>query len=127
MVHSFGFPSPNTVKEELFDEIFVNLNKILGEYDIIFAGDLNIDELRPCLDSSKNHFSDIKDIISLENLIQKPACFKSRNSTLLHLILTNWPRGLKMKSQNIEIGLSDCQKLVCIILRASLRRFPLKL
>ena len=95
MVHSFGLPSPNTVKEELFDEIFVNLNKILGEYDIIFAGDLNIDELRPCLDSSKNHFSDMKDIFSLANLIQKPTCFKSRNSTLLHLILTNWPRGLK--------------------------------
>ena len=88
-MHSFGLRSPNTVKEELFDEIFVNLNKILGEYDIISAGDLNIDELRPCLDSSKNHFSDMKDIFSLANLIQKPTCFKSRNSTLLHLILTN--------------------------------------
>ena len=28
----------------------------MGKYDnIILAGDLNIDELRPCSDSSKNH------------------------------------------------------------------------
>ena len=74
------------------------LIKILGKYDnIILAGDLNIDELRPCLDSSKNHFSDMKDIFSLANLIKKPICFKSQNSTLLDLILTNRPRSF-MKS-----------------------------
>ena len=88
-MHSFCLPSPNTVKEEFFDELSVSLNKILGEYDNIFAGDLNIGELRPCLDSSKKHFSNMKDIISLANLIQKPTCFKSQSSTLLDLILTN--------------------------------------
>ena len=44
----FAYRPPNTDKEEFFDEISVTLNKILGKYDIILAGDLNIDELRPC-------------------------------------------------------------------------------
>ena len=101
MVHSFCLPSPNTVKEEFFDELSVSLNKILGEYDIILAGDLNIDELRPCLDSLKHHFSDMKDIFSLTNLIKAPTCFKSRNSTLLDLILANRPRGLKNESSKL--------------------------
>ena len=86
------------IKKNFFDEISVNLNKILGKYNnIILAGDLNIDELRPCSDSSKSHFSDMKDIFSLENLIEEPTCFKSQNSTLLDLILTNRPRSF-MKS-----------------------------
>ena len=39
------------------DEISVSLNKILGKYDnIILAGDLNIDKLRPCSDYLKNRF-----------------------------------------------------------------------
>ena len=65
----FAYRLPNTDKEEFFDEISVNLNKILGKYDnIILAGDLNIDELRPCSDSSKNHLSDMKDIFGLTNI-----------------------------------------------------------
>ena len=68
---------PNTDKGEFFDEISVSLNKILGKYDhIILAGDLNIDESRPCSDSSKNHLSDMKDIFGLANLIKEPTCFK---------------------------------------------------
>ena len=44
----FTYRLPNTDKEEFFDEISVSLNKILSKYDnIILAGDLNIDELRP--------------------------------------------------------------------------------
>ena len=51
----FDYRPRNTDKEEFFDKISVNLNKILGKHDnIILAGDLNIDELRPCSDSSKN-------------------------------------------------------------------------
>ena len=69
-------------------EISVRLNKILDKYDnIILAGDLNIDELRPCSDSTKNHLSDIKDVFNLKNLIKEPVCFKSQNKTLLDLIL----------------------------------------
>ena len=80
---------PNTDKKEFFDEISVSLNKILGKYDtIILAGDLNIDQLRSCSDSSKNHLSDMKGTFSLTNLIKEQTCFKSQNSTLLDLILT---------------------------------------
>ena len=54
--------------------------------------------------------SDIKDIFSLTNLIKEPTCFKSKNSTLHDMILTNRPRSF-IKSQNFETGLSDCHKL----------------
>ena len=122
----FSYRPPNTDKEEFFDEISVNLNRILGKYhNIILAGDLNIDELRPCSDSSKNHLSNIKDIFGLTNLIKDPICFKSQNSTLLDLILTNRPRNF-MQSHNFETGLSDCHKLVCSILRASFKKLPPK-
>ena len=74
---SWAYHTPNTDKGEFFDEISVSLNKILGKYDnIILAGDLNIDESRPCSDSSKNHLSDMKDIFGLTNLIKEPTCFK---------------------------------------------------
>ena len=50
----FAYCPPNTDKEEFFNEVSVNPNKILRKYDdIILAGDLNIDELRPGSDSSK--------------------------------------------------------------------------
>ena len=68
----------------------------------------------------------MKDIFSLKNLIKKPTCFKSQNSTLLNLILTNRPRSF-IKSQNFETGLSDCHKLVRSILRASFKKPPLKI
>ena len=123
----FAYRPPNTDKEEFFDEISVSLNKILGKYDnIILAGDLNIDELRPCSDSSKNHLSDMKDIFDLTKFIKEPTCFKSQNSTLLDLILTNRPRSF-MQSHNFETGLSDCHKLVCSILRASFKKLPPKI
>ena len=65
----FAYRPPNTDKEEFFDEISVNLNKTLGKYDnIILAGDLNLDELIPCSDSSKNHVSDMKDIFGLTSI-----------------------------------------------------------
>ena len=101
----FAYRPPNTGEEEFFNEISVSLNKILGKYDIILAGDLNIDELRPCSDSLKNYLSDMINIFNLTSLIKEPTCFKLQNSTLLHLMLTNTPRSF-MKSQNFETGLS---------------------
>ena len=98
-----------------------------GKYDnIILAGDLNIDELRPCSDSSKNYLSDMKDMVSLTKLIKEPTCFKSQNSTLLDLILTNRPTTF-LKSQNFKTGLSDCHKLVCGTLWASFKKLPPKI
>ena len=68
----------------------------------------------------------MKDIVSLTKLIKEPTCFKSQNSTLLDLILTNRPRSF-MKSQNFKIDLIDCHKLICSILRASFKKLPPKI
>ena len=84
MVHSFCLPSPNTDKEEFFDDFSVNLNKILGKYDNSYKYGNFI--------SYKNQLSDMKDIFSLTNLITEPSSFKLQNSTLLDLILTNKTR-----------------------------------
>ena len=118
------FP-PSTNKDKFFEEIFTSLNKMLGNYDkIVLAGDLN-DELNSCSDLS-NHVSDMKDVFNLSNLIKEPTCFKSQTGALLDLILTTRPRSF-MKSQAFELGLSDCHKLVCSILRPSFKKFPPKI
>ena len=84
----YAYCSPNINKEEFCNEIPLSLDKILGKYDnITLAGDLKIDELRPCSDLSKNHLPDMEDIFSLTNLIKEQTCFKSQNSTLLDLII----------------------------------------
>ena len=122
----FAYRPPSTNKEKFLEEIFTSLNKMLGNYDnIVLAGDLNIDELNSCSDSS-NHLPDMKDVFNLSNLIKEPTCFKSQNGTLIDLILTNRPRSF-MKSQAFELGLSDCHKLVCSILRASFKKLPPKI
>ena len=123
----FAYRPPSIDKEVFFDKISVSLNKILSKYDnITLAGDLNIDELGPSSNSSKNYLPNIKDIFGLTNLIKEPTCFKSQNSTLLDLILTNRPRSF-MQSQNFETGLSDCHKLVCNILKTSFKKLPPKI
>ena len=68
----------------------------------------------------------MNDVFNLSNLIKESTCFKSQNGTLLDLILTNRPRSF-MKSEAFELGLSDCHKLVCSILRASFKKLPPKI
>ena len=68
----------------------------------------------------------MKGTFSLKKIIKEPTCFKSQNSTLLDLILTNRLRSF-MKSQNFETGLRDCHKLVCSILRASFKKLSPKI
>ena len=95
-------------------------------YDnILQAEDLNIDNLMTGSDSS-NHVSDANDVFNLTNLVKKPTCFKSQDGTLTDLMLTNRPRSF-LKSQNCEIGLSDCHKLVISILRATFKKLPRKI
>ena len=108
-----------------FNEIYVTLNKILGKYDnFLLPGDLNIDELKTGSDSS-NHLCDATGVFNLTNLVKKTTCFKSQDGTVIDLMLANRPRSF-LKSQNSEIGLSDCHKLVVSILRASFKTFPRK-
>ena len=124
----FAYPPPNTNKDDFFFEISISLNKIIDKYDnIVLAGDLNIDDIKSYSESSQNHLSDMKDVFSLTNLIKEPTCFKSQNGTLLDLILSNRPRSF-MKSLSFETGLSDCNKLVCSILKkTSFKKLPLKI
>ena len=70
--------------------------------------------------------SDAKDVFNLTELVKKPTHFKSKDGTLIDLMLTNRPRSF-LKSQNFEIGLSDCDKLVVCILRASFKKLPRKI
>ena len=70
--------------------------------------------------------SDVKDVFNLSNLVKKPTCFKSQDGTLIDLMLTNRLKSF-LKSQNFEIGLYDCHKLVVSILRASFKKLPRKI
>ena len=70
--------------------------------------------------------SDVKDVFNLINLVKKPTCFKSQVGTRIDLMLPYRPRSL-LKSQNFEIGLSDCHKLVVDILRESFKKLPRKI
>ena len=109
-----------------FNEIYIIQNKILNKYDnILLARDLNIDELKTGSDSS-NHLSDVKDVFNLRNLVKKPTCFKLQDGTLIDLMLANRPRSF-LKSQNFEIGPSDCHKLVVSILRVPFKKLPRKI
>ena len=122
----FAYRPPDANKTTFFNEIYITLNKTLGKYDnILQAGDLNIDEIKTGSDSS-NHLSDAKDIFNLTNLVKKPACFKSQDGTFIDLMTTNRPRSV-LKSQNFEIALSVCHKLLVSILRASFKKLPRKI
>ena len=63
----FTHRPPNFPKTEFFEEISVALNKALNKYNnLLIAGDLNINTLRPTSDSSK-HLSDLNDSFNLVN------------------------------------------------------------
>ena len=110
----FAYRPPDTNKTMFFNEIYITLNKILGKYDnILLEGDLNIDELKTSSDSS-NHLFDAKDVFNFRNLVKKPTCFKLQDGTLIDLMLTNRTRSF-LRTQNFEIGLSECHKLVSIL------------
>ena len=88
----FTYRPPNLSKTEFFVEISVTLDKALNKYDnLLLAGDLNINTLRPTSHSS-NNFSDLNDTFSLTNLVTDSTCFKSNKDTLIDLMLTNKPK-----------------------------------
>ena len=88
----FAYRPPNFTKTEFFEEISVSLNKGLNDYDnLLLAGDLNKNTLRPTLDSS-NDLSYLNDTFSLTNLVTDSNYFKSNKGTLINLTLTNKPK-----------------------------------
>ena len=103
----------------------MTLNKALNKYDnLLLAGDLNINTLRPTSDSS-NHLTDLNDTFILTNLVTDSTCFKSNKDTLIDLMLTNKPKSF-YKSHSFVTGLSDCHKLIVSILRTSFQKLPPK-
>ena len=103
----------------------MTLNKALNKYDnLLLAGDLNINTLRPTSDSS-NHLPDLDDAFSLTNLVTDSTCFKSNKGTLIDLMLTNKAK-IFYKSHSFFTGLSDCHKLIVSILRTSFQKLPPK-
>ena len=103
----------------------MTLNKALNKYEnLLLAGDLNINTLRPTSDSS-NHLSDLNNTFSLTNLLTDSTCFKSNKGTLIDLMLTNKPKSF-YKSHSFSTGLSDRHKLIVSILRTSFQKLPPK-
>ena len=57
------------------------LTNVLNKYDnLLLAGHLNVNTLRPTSDSSY-HLSDLSDTFSLTNLVTDSTCFKSDKGT----------------------------------------------
>ena len=81
----FVYRPPKFPKTEFFEQISVALNKALNKYNnLLIAGDLNINTLKPTSDSSK-HLSDLNNSFSLTNLITDSTCFKANKDTLIDL------------------------------------------
>ena len=59
---------PNFNKAKFFNEISNTLGKALKSYNIVLAGDLNIDLIGPSEDAS-NHLSDLIDLMFLNQKI----------------------------------------------------------
>ena len=85
----------NKIRLYIFEEISRSLSHIVNKYDnYITAGDLNINMLDPKCDGN-SHFSDLKDIYNLSNLLKSATCFKSSKSTLLDVLLSNKPKSFQ--------------------------------
>ena len=79
----------NKIKQIFSKEISSSLSYIANKYDnCIIVGDLNINMYDPKCDGN-SHFSDLKDIYNLSNLVKSATCFKSGNNTLLDVLLTS--------------------------------------
>ena len=99
----------------------MTLNKALNEYgNLLLAGDLYINTLRPTSDSS-NHLPDLNDTFSFTNLVTDSTCFKPNKGSLIDFMLTNKPKSF-YKSHSFVTGCIDCHKLIVSILRTSFQK-----
>ena len=87
----FAYKPPKQNNVLFFQEISNSLNQIVNKYENIFlADDLNIDLLDSKGDSN-NHFSVLRDMHDLTNLVEVPTCYKHLKGTFLDVLLTNRP------------------------------------
>ena len=115
----------NFEKKSCFEQISSSLSLIVNQYEnIIVTGDLYINPLHP-ISGTNNYFSDPRDTFASTNLVKDKTCFKSKNSTLLDVMLTNRPNCLQ-NTVISETGSSDCHKLVTTIFRSTFIKLPPK-
>ena len=115
----------NFENKSCFEQISSSLSLIVNQYEnIIVTGDLYINPLHP-ISGTNNYFSDLRDTFASTNLVKDKTCFKSKNSTLLDVMLTNRPNCLQ-NTVISETGSSDCHKLVTTIFRSTFIKLPPK-
>ena len=108
-----------------FQEISKSLNQVVNKYENIFlAGDLNI-ELLDSKSDPNNHFSVLRDMYDLTNLVKVPTCYKNLKGTLLDVLLTNRPNS-SQRTIVCETGLSYCHMLIATTLRSTCIKLPPK-
>ena len=73
----------------------------------IISGDFNVNIL-----TKANVLEDVFDLYGVKNVVLKPTCFKSKNMSIIDLVVTNVPKRLQ-NTCCIDTGLSDCHYMVC--------------
>ena len=91
----FAYKPPKQNNVSFFQEISNSLHEVVNKYENIFlASDLNIDLLDSKSDPN-NHFSVLRDMYDLTNLVKVPTCYKNLKGTLLDVLLTNKPNSFQ--------------------------------
>ena len=94
------------------------MNQVVNKYENIFLPiDLNTDLLDSKNDTN-NHFSVLRDMYDLTNLVKIPTYYKNLKGTLLDVLLTNRSNSFQ-KTIVCETGLSDCHMLIATTLRSN--------
>ena len=124
---TFGYRPPyNSNKATFFMELNNSLCNIARKYEnILIRGYLNINFKNQEKGDTHSHLSHLCDTFSLSNLANGVICFKSENGTCIDVMLTNRPRCFH-NTRLIEIGLSDCHKMVVFAIRAFFKRLASK-
>ena len=112
--------------KKFFQELSLILNKVIEKYDdIVLMGDINID----FHDKKTTGFRELKEfmnIFGLHNLVKEKTCFFRENESSIDCILTNNQRKF-FNSSSLELGVSDCHKMVSTYLRTHISRLKTKI
>ena len=104
------------------NDFLLHLDNALSYYtttdeNITLIGDFN-------MDPDKNKFlSYFSEIFNVKNLLNEPKCFKSQNTTMIDLILTNHRSGF-MNATVLETCTSDHHKIIFSTLKHTLGKGP---
>ena len=121
----FTYRPPKYDKKVFFQELSKTISQAINKYNILVAGDSNID-VSGSKGLNENHFSELIDTFNQTNLVKTPTCFKTTRGTLLDVLLTNKPNSFQ-KTGVCKMGLRDCHKMVFTIFRSTFIRLPPKL